>query len=118
MEELKMICTPFIVVAIAFTVAMLCYDLRWKRKNPWWRQDDYKMRLSPAERSYRMNERRRLNNMLMCWFAMLFMIFGAMVAGISAYGGGGFAGVGKYWFYLIPFIGGVFLALSGLHRRG
>ncbi len=118
MNELQIICMPFLLALLILTMAMMYYQWYWKKTNPWWRQDDRKMSLSPVERNYRQKERRCLNNALMCWFAVFFIIIGLMVIVLSARISGGFAGVGKYWFYLIPFIGGVFLALSGLHRRG
>ena len=117
MEEIRIITTLFIITAIVFTVAMLYYDLKWKKKNPWWRQNDGEMRLSPAERVYRQNERRKQNNALMCWFSVLFVIFGLMIVCISARVYGGFANVGSYWFYLLPFIGALVLALSSIKRQ-
>lgn len=116
MEEIRIITTPFILTAIVLTVAMLYYDLKWKKKNPWWQQDDDKMRLSPAEKAYRQEERRKQNNALMGWFAALFVILGLMIIFVSARAYG-FANVGEYWFYLIPFVGAVLLAKSGMRRR-
>ncbi len=117
MEEIRIICTPFIVTAIVATLVMLYYDLSWKKKNPWWRQNDGEMRLSAAEKAYRQEERRKLNNALMCWFAVLFIIIGLMLLTLSAYARGGFAQIGAYWFYLVPVAGMVVLAVSGMKRR-
>ena len=117
MEEFRIIFYSFISAAIFLTLAMLWYDLNWKKRNSWWRQNDREMRLSPAELNYRQRERQRLNNVLMMWFAMLFVILGTMVLVLSANVNGGVTHVGSYWFYLIPIFGGVLLALGGIQRR-
>lgn len=117
MEEFRIIFYSFISAAIFLTLAMLWYDLKWKKKNPWWRQNDCKMRLSPAEQNYRQSERQKLNNALMMWFVMLFVILGTMVLVLSANVGGGLTRIDSYWFYLVPFIGAVLLALSSIQRR-
>lgn len=117
MEEFKIILYSFISAAIFLTLAMLWYDLNWKKKNPWWRQNDREMPLSPAEQSYRQNERQKIHNILMSWFVLLFVILGTMVLVLSAYMNGGFSRIGGYWFYAVPFIGAVLLAISGIQRR-
>ncbi len=117
MTEIRIICTPFILTAIVLTAVMLYYDLNWKKKNPWWQQDDDKMHLSSAEKAYRQEEHRKHNNAVMYWFASLSIIIGLMVMMLSAHAYGGFANVGAYWFYLIPFVGVVLLAKSGIRRR-
>jgi ABC-type Fe3+ transport system permease subunit len=117
MEEVRIITMPFIITAIVLTFAMLYYDLKWKKKNPWWRQNDNEVRISSAERAYRQEERRKLNNTLMSWFAALFVIFGLMIIFVSARAYGGFSNIGSYWFYLIPFIGAVMFALSFIKRQ-
>lgn len=117
MDEIKIICTPFLLAAIVFCLAMMYYDQNWKKKNPWWQQNDRKMRLSPAETVYRQNERRKLNNALMCWFAVLFMIIGLMIVVLSARIRGNFLNIGSDWFYLVPLVGAIMLAISGIHRR-
>ena len=114
MEEVRIICTPFIITAIVFTVFMLYHDLKWKKKNPWWRQDDDKMRLSPAEKAYRQTERRKQNNALMIWFLVLFTTIGVMIIVLSAHVYGGITHIGEYWFYLIPFVGAILLTMSGM----
>lgn len=117
MEEFRIIFYSFISAAIFLTLAMLWYDLKWKKKNPWWRQNDCEMRLSPAEQNYRQNERQKLHNAVMSWFIMLFAILGTMILVLSAIANGGFSGIGSYWFYLVPFIGAVFLGICGIQRR-
>ncbi len=114
MEEIRIICTPFLLAAIVFTLAMLYYDLQFKKKNPWWSQNDDKMHLTQAEKVYRHEERRKHNNALMSWVAVLFMILGLMLLILIAHTQGGFPKVGNYWFYLVPFVGGVLLAYSGI----
>ena len=117
MEEIRIICMPFILTAIVATLVMLYYDLSWKKKNQWWRQNDREMRLSAAEQAYRQEERRKLNNALMYWFATLFVVIGLMIVTLSARINGGWADVGSYWFYLIPIVGAILLALGGMRRR-
>lgn len=117
MEELKIILFSFLSAAILLTLMTLWYDLNWKKKNPWWRQNDCNVRLSPAEQSYRRNERQKLHNAVMSWFILLFMILGTMVLALSAHINGGFTQIGSRWFYLVPFIGAMLLAISGLQRR-
>ena len=116
MEDFRIIIYSFLGAAIFLTLTMW-YDLNWKKKNPWWRQNDREMRLSPAEQSYRQNERQKLHNAVMSWFIMLFAILGTMILVLSAIANGGFSGIGSYWFYLVPFIGAVFLGISGIQRR-
>lgn len=75
------------------------------------------MSLSPVERNYRQKERRCLNNALMCWFAVFFMIIGLMVIVLSARITGDFANIGSFWLYTLPIVGVVMLAVSGISRR-
>lgn len=117
MEEVRIICLPFLLAAIAFTFAMLFYEQRWKNKNPWWQQDDRKIRLSPAEQAYRQNERRKHNNALMSWFAVLFMIIGSMIFALSAHIDSGFRLNNSHWLYLLPIVGMIALALSCIKRK-
>ncbi|MBR1825883.1 MAG: hypothetical protein IJ770_04780 [Alphaproteobacteria bacterium] len=117
MEEVRIICTPFLIAAIVFTLAMLYYEMQFKKKNPWWSQDDCRMRLSPAERAYRQNERRKHNNALMCWFAVLFVVLGLMIVVLLSHINGGFPNIGHYWLYLVPFVGAVVFACSCIQRR-
>lgn len=117
MEDFRIIFLSFMVVAILLTLAMLKYDLNWKKRNSWWRQDDEEMRLSPAEQAYRRNERQKLNNALMMWFASLFMVLGTMFVTLFAYTNGGMSGIGRGWFYAVPFICAVLFAFSSIQRR-
>ena len=117
MEDVRIICTPFLLAAIVFTLAMFYYEQHWKNKNPWWRQIDREMRLSQAERAYRQNERRKHNNALMSWFAVLFMIIGLMIFVLTAQEDDGFSSVNNSWLYFIPVIGIIILALSGIRRK-
>ncbi len=117
MEEIRIICMPFILTAIVATLVMLYYDLSWKKKNPWWRQNDGEMRLSAAEKTYRQEERRKLNNASMYWFATLFIIIGLMILTLSAQVRGGITQIGTYWFYLVPMACAVVYAINGIKRR-
>ena len=117
MEEVKIICTPFLIAATVFTFAMLYYELNWRRKNPWWQQDDSKMRLSPKELCYRQNERRRHHNTLMYCFAFLFLDLGLMTMALLKGLNGSLTDIGYRWFYLLPFIGAILLIASGLERK-
>lgn len=114
---MKIIIYSFLGAAILLTLNMLWYDLNWKKKNPWWRQNDWKLRLSPAEQAYRQSERQKLHNIVMGWFILLFVILGTMVLVLSAIANGGFSGIGSYWFYLVPFIGAIFFGIIGIQRR-
>jgi len=117
MENLRIVCTPFLLTAIVFTLAMFYYDQSWKRKNPWWRQNDCKMRISPAKQNYRSRERQKLNNALMSWFAVLFFIIGLMVFVLTSHTEDASADSGGDWFYLLPIIGAIMLAISGIKWR-
>lgn len=117
MEEVRIICTPFLLAAIVSTLAMFYYEQHWKNKNPWWRQIDRETRLSPAEMAYRRDERRKHNNAIMSWFAVLFIIIGLMIFVLSTHFNDGFRLVSNSWFYLVPVVGMVILALSGIRRK-
>ncbi len=114
---MKIIIYSFISAAIFLTLLTLRYDLNWKKKNPWWRQNDWKLRLSSAEQAYRQSERQKLHNIVMGWLIMLFVILGTMILSLSVTANGGFSGIGSYWFYLVPFICAIFLGIIGIQRR-
>lgn len=117
MENIRIICCFFLGIAFVLTLLTLYYDLSWKKQNPWWRQNDCKMHLSPLEQEYRQRERQKMNNVLMLYFTALFMIFGLMVFTLFSHQNGSFPYVGCNLFYLIPFVGAIFLALSGIQYR-
>ena len=117
MEDVRIICTPFLLAAIVFTLSMLYNEQYWKRKNPWWSQDDRQMRLSPQEQAFRQNERHKHNNAIMAYFAVLFMIIGLMIFALSAHRYGKLMNLDEYWILLIPIVGALFLAISGIKRK-
>jgi hypothetical protein len=116
MEEVRAICMPFVLTAIFFCLYGLWYSRRWQRKNLWHNQDDSQMRLSPQERAYRQNERRKMNNVFYavmgCVMACMMLMLAALQISIS----GGFKLDGR-WFYLLPFLGVLFLISSGIKRK-
>ena len=71
LEEGRTICTPFLVAAMFFCLYGILYIKRWQRRNPWHNQNDDEMRLSPQERMYRQNERRKYNNVLCMVFGFV-----------------------------------------------
>ena len=117
MEEIRIICTPFLLAAIVSTLVMIYYELRWKNKNPWWQQNDREIHLSPAEQAYRQNERRKHHNVLMLWFAVTFLIIGLMLFTLSAGVNDDFRFFSSSWFYLVPIIGMIALALSNIKHK-
>ncbi|MBR1600324.1 MAG: hypothetical protein IJ677_01960 [Alphaproteobacteria bacterium] len=92
-----------------FCMYGIWYIKRWRRKNPWYKQNDDEMRLSVQERMYRQNERRKYSN-------APFMVLGAVIACMipmmlmlqkSVNGG---------WHYAIPLLGALLLAALCVKR--
>ena len=116
MEQIRLICTPFLIIAMMFCLYGIWYTRRWQRKNPWYRQNDDEMRLSPQERAYRQNERRKYNNIPLIVFGALFTCLMPMMLLLQKEANGGCNSVID-WIYLLPFLGALFLAMSGIRRK-
>ena len=116
MEQVRLICTPFLMIAILFCLYGLLYTRRWQRKNPWYTQNDAEMRLSPQERAYRQNERRKYNNVPLIVFGALFACLIPMVLLLQKAANDGWHPATD-WFYLIPLLAALFLAVSGIRRK-
>lgn len=53
-----------LLVIVVFCLNGFRYIRNWRSKNPWYKQIDEAMKLSPSEREYRYNERRKIDNTL------------------------------------------------------
>ena len=116
MEEVRTICTPFLVAAMFFCLYGILYIKRWQRRNPWYNQNDDEMRLSPQERMYRQNERRKYNNVPFVVFGAVFTCLLPMMIMLQVAANGDW-NLGNRWLYLIPFIGILLLTASGIMRK-
>jgi len=116
MDGIRTICYPFLLTAIFFCMYGIYYIKHWQRKNPWYKQNDDEMRLSPQERAYRQNERRKYNNIPFVVFGALFVCLLMMVLLLQKEANGGW-NLAVDWIYAIPFVGAIFLALSGIKRK-
>ena len=108
---------PFLIAAFVFTLAMFYYEWQWKKKNPWWNQTDSKMRLSPVERAYRQDERRKHDNAVMCWVVVILMVIGLMIVTLMSRVNGNFLRISHYWFCIVPIFCAIMLAFSGFQHR-
>ena len=114
--EIKVLCSPFLITAIFFCVYGLWYSIYWQKKNPWYKQNDEAVNLSPPEREYRYSERRKMNTMfyvitggiMVCLMLMCVTLFVATTEIWKLY---------NRWLYLIPFIGILLLIISGSKRK-
>ena len=116
MEEVRTICTPFLVVAMFFCLYGILYIKRWQRRNPWYKQNDDEMRLSPQERIYRQNERRKYNNVPFIVLGSVFACLLPMMIMLHMKMWGDWDVIPSL-FYFLPFIGMILLAASGIKRK-
>ncbi|MBQ8481270.1 MAG: hypothetical protein IJ532_01895 [Alphaproteobacteria bacterium] len=116
MGELRTGCTSFLAFAFLLCLYGIWYIKYWQRKNPWYKQNDDEMRLSPQERAYRRNERRKYDNLPL-------LIFGGIIAGMMPMvvlvqrEVNGSWNMVTDWVYLIPFIGAMLLAFAEIKRK-
>ena len=115
MEQVRLISTPFLMTAIVFCLYGLWYIKHWRKKNPWYNQNDDEMRLSPQERAYRQNERRKYNNMPCMVICCVFTCLIPMMLLLQKEVNGGWNPT-MAWM-LMPLIGGLFLAAWGIKRK-
>ena len=116
MEEVRLISTPFLVTAILFCFYGIWYIKHWQRKNPWYNQNDDETRLSPQEREYRQNERRKYNNIPFMVIGAVFACLIPMMVLLQKEANGGW-NLGGRWLYLLPFIGAMLLTALGIKRK-
>ncbi len=116
MEEVRAICFPFLATAIFFCLYGIWYIRRWRARNPWYKQNDDEMRLSPQERAYRQDERRKYNNVPLVVFGALFACLLPMILLLQKEANGGW-NPATDWVYAVPLLGALFLAASGIKRK-
>lgn len=115
MEEVRRICMPLMIAAMFFCLYGIWYIKRWQRKNPWFKQDDDNVRLSPQERAYRQNERRKYSNVPFMVFGAVFACILLMVLLLQKEIGGSWYSTTDW--IVIPFLGTLFLVASGIKRK-
>lgn len=116
MEELRTVCTLSVAAAFLLCLYGVLYIKRWQRKNPWYKQNDDEMRLSPQERAYRQNERRKYYNLPLLVFGGVLASMVPMVVLIQREANGSWNMITD-WVYLIPFVGAVLLAFADIKRK-
>lgn len=116
MEQVRLIITSFSLTAIFFCLYGLWYIKHWRKKNPWHNQNDDEVRLSPQERAYRQNERRKYNNIPFMVIGAVFACLMSMIVVLQKEANGDW-NLGGRWLYLLPFIGAILLTASGIKRK-
>lgn len=113
---LDSVVTPWLLVMLVLTLVVLFYVSRWYRKHPWYKENDASTKLSVNERAYRRKERQKLSNMFLAYMMALGLILLIMVITVQLSIAGTWK-LGFRWMYVLPFIGMMVLAGSGIKKE-